>query len=137
MKFVQWFLRRRFLNFVNVFLLFCNYLPLEKGGALHLNKLESPSPKDALCQGWMKLAQWFLRRRRKCEKFTTTTITASTMRTDIWEILIRKAHLSLELRWVKKLQTTVQIKKKVTLHVWIITVHDNFVCFFLESILTY
>ena len=24
-----------------------NYLPLEKGGALHLNKLESPSPKDA------------------------------------------------------------------------------------------
>ena len=38
---------------------FCNYLPLEKGGALHLNKLESPSSKDALCQVWMKLAQWF------------------------------------------------------------------------------
>ena len=34
--------------FVNVFLLFLNYLPLEKGGALHLNKLESPLPKDAL-----------------------------------------------------------------------------------------
>ena len=31
---------RRFLNFVNVFLLFCNYLPLEKGMALHLNELE-------------------------------------------------------------------------------------------------
>ena len=31
---------------------FCNYLPLEKGGALHLNKLESPLPKDALCHGW-------------------------------------------------------------------------------------
>ena len=30
----------RFLNFVNVFLLFCNYLPLEKGMALHLNELE-------------------------------------------------------------------------------------------------
>ena len=28
----------------------CNYLPLEKGGAFHLNKLESSSPKDALCQ---------------------------------------------------------------------------------------
>ena len=33
----------------------CNYLPLEKGGTLDLNKLESPSPKDALCQVWLKL----------------------------------------------------------------------------------
>ena len=41
---------KRILNFVNVFLLFRNYLPFEKGGALHLNKFESPSPKDALCQ---------------------------------------------------------------------------------------
>ena len=40
---------------VNVFLLFHNYLPLEKGRALHLNKIESPSPMDALCQVWMKL----------------------------------------------------------------------------------
>ena len=63
MNLVQWFLRRRFLNYVNCFLLFCNYLPLEKGGALHLNKLESPSPKDALCQVWLKLVQWFLRSR--------------------------------------------------------------------------
>ena len=28
----------------------------------HLKKLESPSPKDALCQDWLKLAQWFWRR---------------------------------------------------------------------------
>ena len=42
LKLAQWFWRRRFfLNFVNVFLLFRNYLPLEKGGALHLNTLES------------------------------------------------------------------------------------------------
>ena len=47
-----------------------NYLPLEKGGALHFNKLESPSCKDALCQVSLKLAQWFLRRSRKQEKFT-------------------------------------------------------------------
>ena len=40
---------------------FCNNLPLEKGGVLHLNKLESPSPKDVLCQVWLKLAQWFWR----------------------------------------------------------------------------
>ena len=39
------------MNFV--FSLFRNYLPLEKGRA-HLNKLEFPSPKDALCQVWLK-----------------------------------------------------------------------------------
>ena len=55
-------------NFVSVFLLFRNYLPLEKGGALHLNKLESSSPKDALCQVWFKLAQSFWRR-WKCEVY--------------------------------------------------------------------
>ena len=27
--------------------------------ALHLNKVKFPSPKDALCQDWLKLAQWF------------------------------------------------------------------------------
>ena len=63
LKLAYWFWRRRFLNFVNVFSLFHNYLPLEKGRALLLNKLESPSPKDALCQVWLKLAQWFWRRR--------------------------------------------------------------------------
>ena len=56
-----------FFNFVNVFSLFRNYLPLEKGGVLHLNKLESPSPGDNLCQVWLKLTQWFWRRRfRQC-----------------------------------------------------------------------
>ena len=49
--------------FLNVFTLFRNYFPLEKDGALHLNKLESPSHKDALCQVWLKLAKWFWRRR--------------------------------------------------------------------------
>ena len=55
LKLAQWFWRRRFLNVVNVFLLFRNYLPLEKGVALHLKKFESPSPKDALCQVGLKL----------------------------------------------------------------------------------
>ena len=32
LKLAQWFWRRGFFNFVNVFLLFCNYLPLEMGG---------------------------------------------------------------------------------------------------------
>ena len=34
---------------VNAFSQFSNFLPLKKGGALHLNKIEAPSPKDALC----------------------------------------------------------------------------------------
>ena len=46
-------------KFVNVFLLFCNYLPLENGMALHFHKLEYLSPKDALRQVWLKLAKWF------------------------------------------------------------------------------
>ena len=46
------------INLVNVFLLFRNYLPLEKGIALHYNQLEFPSPEDTLCQVWLKLVQW-------------------------------------------------------------------------------
>ena len=37
LKIAQWFCRRKFFNFVNVFSMFRNYLPLEKGLALHLN----------------------------------------------------------------------------------------------------
>ena len=62
LKLAQWFWRK-FITFINVFSLFRNYLGLEKSVALYLNKLESPSPKDALCQVWLKLAQWFWRRR--------------------------------------------------------------------------
>ena len=81
------------INFDDVFSLFHKYLPLEKGGALHLNKLESLSPKDALRHIWLKLARWFWRRRCKCEKFTTAN----------GQILIRKAHLSLWLRWANNI----------------------------------
>ena len=63
LKLAQWFWRRRLLEFVDVFSLFRIYLPLKKGRALHLNKLESPLPKDDLCQVWLKLAQSFWRRR--------------------------------------------------------------------------
>ena len=37
--------------------------PLENDWCHHLNKSESPSPKDDLGQIWLKLAQWFWRRR--------------------------------------------------------------------------
>ena len=55
LKLDRWFWRWRFFNFVNVFLLFCYYLPLEKVGALHLNKLESSSPKNAMWQVWFEI----------------------------------------------------------------------------------
>jgi hypothetical protein len=63
LKLASWFWRRRFLKIFSVFLLFCYYLPLEKGNPFHLNNLEFPPPKDDLGQVWLKLAQWFWRRR--------------------------------------------------------------------------
>ena len=99
MKLAQWFWRRRFLNVINVLSLFRNYLPLEKGGALHLNKLESPLPKDALCYVWLKLAQWFWRRRWKCEKFTDRWTDGQTDRQTTDE------------RWSEKLTELIRIIK--------------------------
>ena len=63
LELAHWFWRSRLLKVVTLLLLFSNYLPFGKGVVLHLDKLESPSPKDALCQDWLKLAQWFWRRR--------------------------------------------------------------------------
>jgi hypothetical protein len=44
LKLAQWFWRR-FLKDLNPFLHFCDYLPFENDLALHLNKLEFPTPK--------------------------------------------------------------------------------------------
>jgi hypothetical protein len=42
----------------------CYYLPLERGNPpFFKNKIEPLSPKNDLCQVWLKLAQWFWRRR--------------------------------------------------------------------------
>ena len=42
-------LKKKILNFVNVFSLFCNYLQLEKGVALHLKKNLNPHHPKTLC----------------------------------------------------------------------------------------
>ena len=44
-------------------------LSLKIGRGLQLTKLEPPSPKDALCQGWLKISKSVWRSRRKWEKF--------------------------------------------------------------------
>jgi hypothetical protein len=49
-----------------------------------------------LCQVWLKLAQWFWRRSRKCKSLQTHR------RTDDGQRAIRIAHLSFQLRWAKK-----------------------------------
>ena len=51
------FWTRRILNFVNAFLLFHKNLPLGKGGALHLNKLQSLHPNMLSAKfGWKWLS---------------------------------------------------------------------------------
>jgi hypothetical protein len=52
-----------FLKNFSAFLLFRYYLPLERGYPLPLNKLKFSLHKDDLCQVWLKLDQWFWRRR--------------------------------------------------------------------------
>jgi hypothetical protein len=94
LKLACWFWRRRFFKYFSVFLLFCDYLPLEKVNPFYLNNLESPSPKDDLCQVWLKLAQWFWRS-RKCKSLWTDG------RTDDGQQAIRIVHLSFQLRWAK------------------------------------
>ena len=52
-------------KYVKAFLLFRNCLPMEKGWALHLNKLESPSLKASLCQVWLKIGPVVLEEKMK------------------------------------------------------------------------
>ena len=66
-KVAQWFLRRRHLNFVNVFSLFRNYLPLQKGcGFCSLEETWIPFSQGCLVENGPVV--W--RRRWKCVKIT-------------------------------------------------------------------
>jgi hypothetical protein len=72
----------------------CTLLLLSAFGEGWSPSFETPSPKNDLCQVWLKLAQWFWRRRRKCKNLQTDA------RTDR-KPAIRIAHLSFQLRWAK------------------------------------
>ena len=67
--------------------------PLKKGGVLHLNKFESPSPKDVCAKfGWnWPYSSWEEVENRKSLQTDRQT-------DDGWKV-IRKAHLSFQLRW--------------------------------------
>ena len=68
---------------------------------IHLEKKtprnELFSHKEVLWQIWLKLIEWLLRRRWKCEKFTSTN-----GQTNDWQHAIRKAHNNFQLRWAKQ-----------------------------------
>ena len=86
--------------FINLSMYFCYFIifsPWKWWGPSYEQSL-----KDALCQVYLKLAQWFWRRRWKCEKFMTTRMTMITTTMGNGQILIRQAHLSLRLRCAKK-----------------------------------
>ena len=88
LKFVQRFWRSWYLN-LRYFVIIS---PLEKGVVFHLITFKSSSPKDALCQVWLKLV---LEKKMKMWKVYDNNDN------DNGQILIRKAHLSFRLRWAK------------------------------------
>ena len=77
---------------------FCCYPPLEM--ALHLNKLEALSTKDALCQVWLKIDPVILEKKMKMWKAYRHTCIDGHMADD-GQQAIRKAHFSFQLRWGK------------------------------------
>ena len=79
------------------FLQFRNYLPLEKGGAPYLNKLESPSPKDVLCQFDPEV----LEKKMKMWKLYDSSDAKDDNDNGKQINFDQKAHLSLRLRWAK------------------------------------
>ena len=82
----------KFCKIIFFILLLC--LLQKIGGTIYLIKLDSPLPKDTLSQVWFKLAPWFRRRWRKCEKLTTTKTRMTWKTIQIgWFNLLRLAKL--------------------------------------------
>jgi hypothetical protein len=59
-----------FKNFQCIFTLLL-LSPLGHGQPTSFEQFRIPSPNDDLCQVWLKLAQWFWRRSRKCKSLQT------------------------------------------------------------------
>jgi hypothetical protein len=69
---------------------FCTFVIISpcRGTFPFIWKTWNPSSTDDLCQVWLKLAQWFWSRSRKCKSLQTDR------RTDGGQKMIRIAHLS-------------------------------------------
>ena len=94
-------LKKKIFKFVNVFSLFRNYLPFGEEMTLHLNILDSPWPKEALCAkfGW----KWPSGSGEEVKNRKSLQTDRRTVRqTDDGRQVIRKAYLSFKLRWAKK-----------------------------------
>ena len=125
LKLAQWFWRR-FFNFVNVFSLFHNYLRLEKGVALPLNKLEQTYPRMLYAKfGWnwpsgsgeedenVKSLQTDWRSDRQTDGRTD----------DDGRRAIRKAHMGFTFTWVKNERTCILHEFDWTLVTHLYSVH--------------
>jgi hypothetical protein len=62
--------KKIFKNFQCIFTLLL-LSPVGDGQPLSFEQFRIPSPNDDLCQVWLKLAQWFWRRSRKCKSLQT------------------------------------------------------------------
>ena len=87
-----------FLISINVFLLFCNYLPFEKGTALYLIKFLNLCTQGWFVQSSVEIGPMVLGKKMKMWKVYDNTTT------DSGQISIRKAYTSLRLTWAKNSQ---------------------------------
>ena len=96
---VQGVWRRRFFNFVNVFSPFCNYLPLEKGGGPSFEQTWIPFNKGWFVPTLVEIGPVVLEKKMKMWKVYDENYDNNENDDDDGQILIRKAHISLRLRW--------------------------------------
>ena len=93
-------LKKIFKNLSIYFCYFVFYLPLKKGRALHFKKFESPSPKDTWAKfGW----NWPSDSGEEEENVKSLQHLDDVDQNNDGQIVIRKAHLSLWLRWAKNI----------------------------------
>ena len=93
LKLAKWFWRIRFLNIFNIILHFRYYLPLEKGVAIHFNKLESPT-QGCFVPSLVEIGPVVLEKKSRIGKVYRQT----DGQTDDGRQAIRKDHLSFQLR---------------------------------------
>jgi hypothetical protein len=75
--------------------------PLGDGQPPSFEQFRIPSPNDDLCQVWLKLAQWFWRRSRKCKSLQKDGRTDGRTTNKMWSEKLTWAFGSGELKMTK------------------------------------